>query len=352
MSGVGTTVVLLGIEREGFSMFDKLLRELKKLERGVTVTVSLEPDADGFLDRRCPAEQCSSDFKVLDEHWREKVPDERAWCPFCGGQNSPNDFTTQAQEDYAKRAAYAHVEKVLHRGLKETAQDFNRRQPRNSFLTMRMDVRSSAPVHPLPPEAAELMRTEFTCPACSCRYRIVGSAYFCPACGHSSAEQTFEQSLARVRKTVDLFAELGASLDRDDAAILRTQLLEGGLADLVTAFQRIAEVIFPRLPNAANVRLRRNVFQSLTEGSATWRDGGGRAFDAIMTVDELAEMGKLFQQRHLLEHREGFVDQPYIDRSGDTEYAVGARLVIRETSVRRLADLVEKLTRGLREDLP
>jgi hypothetical protein len=333
-------------------MFDKLLRELKKLERGVTVTVSLEPDAEGFLDRRCPAAQCSSEFKVLDEHWREKVPDDRAWCPFCGGQDAPKDFTTQAQEDYVKRAAHAHVEKVLHAGLKESARDFNRRQPRNSFISMRMDVRSSAPVHALPPGAAELMRTEFTCPACSCRYRVVGSAYFCPACGHSSAEQTFDQSVARVRKTVDLFSELASKLDRDDAAIFRTQLLEGGLADLVTAFQHVAEVTFPRLPNAANVRLRRNVFQALTEGSTAWRDAGGRGFDAIMTVDELADMGKLFQQRHLLEHREGFVDQQYIDRSGDTEYAVGARIVIREASVRRLADLVEKLVRAMREDLP
>lgn len=333
-------------------MFDKLIRELKKLERGVTVSVTLQPDADGFLDRRCTASQCSSDFKVLEEHWGDKVAADRAWCPFCGAEDSPKDFTTQAQEDYVMRAAHANVKKVLDAGLRESARDFNQRHSRNSFISMRMDVRSSSPAHPLPPGAAEIMRTEFTCPACACRYRVVGSAYFCPACGHSSADQTFDQSIARVRKTVDLFSQLATNLDRDDAAIIRTQLLEGGLADLVTAFQRVAEVTFPRLPSATGVRLRRNVFQSLADGSTAWRDGGGRAFAAIMTVDELEEMGKLFQQRHLLEHCEGFIDQACIDRTGDTEYAVGARLVVRETSLLRLADLVGKLVHAMREDLP
>jgi hypothetical protein len=53
---------------------------------------------------------------------------------------------------------------------------------------------------------------------------------------------------------------------------------------------------------------------------------------------------RLFQQRHKLAHTEGIVDQDYIVKSGDTTYAVGQRLVIREGAVSRLAELVTKLT--------
>lgn len=332
-------------------MFEKLLRDLKKLD-GAKIPVTLHLDDDGFLDRCCPAEHCGSEFKVLNDDWLNKVPDDRAWCPFCGHKERAQEFNTAEQMEHIKRTAFAEIHRVFGSGLRDAAKDFNRRQPRNSFIAMRMDVRSSTPTRPLPPAAAESMRTEFSCPVCACRYRVVGSGFFCPACGHCSADQTFEQTLARVRRSVALFRDIASKLERDDAALLRTQLLEGGLSDLVTAFQHLAEVIFPRLPSAAGVRLRRNVFQNLVDGSAVWGSGGGRVFAAILGSHEMADLERLFQQRHLLEHREGFVDQSYLDRTGDTDYSVGARLVIKEASIERLADIVEKLGAGLRADAP
>lgn len=56
-----------------------------------------------------------------------------------------------------------------------------------------------------------------------------------------------------------------------------------------------------------------------------------------------------YQQRHLLAHCEGIVDQDYIIKSGDTTYAVGQRLVIRDGAVSRLAELVTKLVEELRK---
>lgn len=59
-------------------------------------------------------------------------------------------------------------------------------------------------------------------------------------------------------------------------------------------------------------------------------------------------MRLLFQRRHVLSHRQGLVDQTYIDRSGDTTYAVGQRLVVRDADVLELADLLGKLAAGLK----
>ena len=44
-------------------MFEETLRELKRLQ-GAQVAVPVPADADGYLDRECPAEKCLFGFKV------------------------------------------------------------------------------------------------------------------------------------------------------------------------------------------------------------------------------------------------------------------------------------------------
>ena len=48
-------------------MFDKLIRDLEKYEKGVKVEVSIEIDDDGYYDRLCPSPNCQADFKVFFE---------------------------------------------------------------------------------------------------------------------------------------------------------------------------------------------------------------------------------------------------------------------------------------------
>ncbi len=38
-------------------MFDKLLRDLKKLQQGVSIPITLPLDDDGYLDRQCSGDQ-------------------------------------------------------------------------------------------------------------------------------------------------------------------------------------------------------------------------------------------------------------------------------------------------------
>ncbi len=332
-------------------MFDELLRQLEKLN-GQTIAVSISLDADGYLDRRCPASNCQGEFKVLNEDWRSsKVSDDVAYCTYCGGKDAPPSFHTEAQRDHIRQTMRAVVGKAIHSGMKADAQQFNRRQPRKSFISMRMEVRSSTPVVPLPPAALELLRVDVACAGCACRYRVIGAAFFCPACGKNSGEHTFDQSIDRVRRSIALLETL-TNLDRDQTEALTMQLVEGGLSDVVTAFQRWAETAYRRLPGAGATMLAPNVFQRLDGGSNAWRDAGGSEYTTHLSAPELDELRRLFQQRHVLEHCEGFVDQRYIDRGGDTTYVVGQRLVVRKDAVLRLADLVMNLVTGLRGDLP
>jgi hypothetical protein len=88
---------------------------------------------------------------------------------------------------------------------------------------------------------------------------------------------------------------------------------------------------------------KRNAFQKLYGGSDLWEAVIGVTYAKLCGDASLKKLQVYFQQRHLLAHQQGIVDQDYIDRSGDTTYQVGQRLAVRDSAVREFAELIEKL---------
>jgi uncharacterized Zn finger protein (UPF0148 family) len=330
-------------------MFKETIRALRQLEGQTQISVPISDDEEGYYDRECPSEDCLFQFKVLSEDWKDKVRDEEVFCPNCGHTADSDKWWTQEQLEYAKQAALAQVKASISGGLRRDATQWNRRQPRNSFISMTMKV-DSRPQHiPLPPAAAEPMQLKITCPACACRYAVIGAAYFCPACGHNAADQQFAQTIRGIRQSLDsLDAVRAAIADRDTAENTTRLIVENGLQNAVTAFQRCAEAVFSGLPSAPNAR--RNAFQNLAEGDQLWQGATGKAYADHLTVDELAALQRAFQQRHLLAHTQGLVDQDYLSRSRDTRYRLGQRIVVRADTVREATALIEKLIAGLQAD--
>lgn len=202
----------------------------------------------------------------------------------------------------------------------------------------------------LPPAATEPMQLRISCPSCECRYAVIGAAYFCPACGHSAAEQVFEQTIAGIRATLDgLDAVRAAMPDKDTAETTVRLIIENGLQNAVTAFQRMAEALYERLPSPP--KARRNAFQNLGEGSTLWQAATGHGYSDHVAAADLDRLGKIFQQRHLLAHRQGLVDADYITRSGDTRYREGQRIVVRAETVAEALTLIETLVAGMRSDV-
>ncbi len=333
-------------------MFDNIIQELKKLERGIPVSVSVPIDNDGYFDRRCPSEACQADFKVLMEDWKHKVSDDQVFCPICREKAKATEWNTPEQLEYIRQAGVNHIQGIIGQALSQDAIDFNRSQS-PGFINISMSYKPGAPTLLVPISAAEELRQKFTCEQCGCRYSSLGAAFFCPACGHNSAESTFSQTIEAVQKSLAALPAIQeavqAAADADAARNTAREILENSMGRMVGAFQRIAEALFDRTPAATATRRRRNIFQNLIEGSALWRAATGKGFEDLLTPAEMADLLRLFQQRHLLAHREGIVDQDYIIKSGDTTYAVGQRLVIRDRAVSRLAELVTKLTEEMRK---
>jgi hypothetical protein len=324
-------------------VFDDLLREVRKLEQTQRIPIEVPLDDDGYFERVCPSPECATGFKVLFTDWRDKVPDAQAWCAICGYSAEPTKFSTPEQQEYINAYALRHIQSQLNGA-------FRRATPRTQkagFVEMTLTYRPGAPVVVVPYEATRVLNQQSACELCGCHYASLGAAFFCPACGHNSALTTFQASVETVRKTMHLATQLPELMgDEDAAADVSRQLAEDTLVRLWSAFQRFAEAAYEIHPEYE--KPRRNAFQNLEESNRLWGQGIQRTYRDMLTDDEHRDLMKLVQQRHVRAHKDGLIDQEYIDRSDDHAYKVGQRLVVKPSAVLRLADIVVKLSVALR----
>ena len=303
------------------------------------------------MDRCCPSDDCGAHFKIMFEDWRNIVRDEVVFCPLCRHESESTEWNTQEQSYYRQDVAISYVHEEVGRALRNDARKFNSRQNRNSFIQMRMSYRPGFVSVPVPAEATDMMSQEFRCTECDCRYSMIGAAFFCPSCGNNSVLDTFANSVETVRKTIAAVPSIRQTLsDSEDENVAEDsirQICENGLIKIVSCFQRYAEACFHLLPNSSQVSVRQNLFQSLTESEAIWRSATSTGYTDIVSNAEYQALTIHFQQRHLLVHRDGIVDQQYINRAGDIRFKVGQRLIVAESSVIDLADIVEKLANGI-----
>jgi hypothetical protein len=330
-------------------MFEHLLRELNSLS-GESVSVSIPTDADGYLDRECPNEHCLFGFKVECADWRDKVADDSAFCPMCRRQAVKGSWHTTEQVEFLRENAVAHFGRRIGEAMRADARAVNAAQRSGQFITMRVTVKDVPEPMIVPLQAAEPMRQRASCEACGCRYSYIGSAFFCPCCGHNSAVGTFQQTLAGVRLAATCGAQLRAALPVDDAEIMALQLREKGMCDVVTALQRLGERLWEALPGTAPAP--RNVFQRLDDASQLWLSATGKDFSAFLAPDEMQRLRRGYQRRHLLAHAQGIVDADYVRKSGDTTAAIGQRIVVTEPILLEFVALGEKLAAGLIASCP
>lgn len=325
-------------------MFKNLQRELERLGRMKEISVPIEPDSEGYLDKECPSEPCLFLFKIDGDEWSKIVRDEEVFCPSCGHVAPAKSWYPRAQVEGARDYALGTITNAVNNAMRADASASKRRQKRDSFLSITLDVKGGRDAVLLPVAAAEPMRLRTTCESCGCRYSYVGAAYFCPSCGVNSASHTFTQTLNTIRTAAGLGETLRNMLGPDEAEVMIRTLLEKAIQDTVMSFQRLNEQLYER---QSGKMARRNAFQNLDAGSALWSAEIGYAYVDLIGQAKLDQLKVYFQQRHLLAHQQGLVDLDYIDRSGDKTYAVGQRLLIRDSVVREFADLIEELSHEL-----
>ena len=328
-------------------MFDELIKELSRLKKQ-EVSIPINADDNGYIDKQCPSENCEFLFKVHHEDWRNIVKDEAVWCPFCRHEADADQWFTKSQVEHANAETLGMVKGRIHNAMLKDARRFNRRQPRNSFISMSMEVKGGTKrTYFIPAIAAEPMQLEITCEKCTTRFAVVGSAYFCPACGHNSVLRTFSDSLRKIKTkkdNVDIVREAITEAEgKDEGEVTSRSMIESCLLDGVVAFQKYCEGMYEPYGKS-----RMNTFQNLEQGNKCWKKAIGTGYENWLSINELQSLVILFQKRHLLAHNEGIVDDRYVRESKDNTYKVGQRIVITVSDIDDMVVLIEKLSHGIK----
>ena len=309
-----------------------------------SIPIKILSDEKGYIDRECPKEECMYTFKILAKDWIEKVSDDKVYCPMCGHVDSSEKWMTQRQLSQIRKVAANWASFLIQSELDKVFKDFARStgNSKNIRLTYKPGRRVTFVNNPI--GQSEEWETEICCEKCGTHYSVIGTAYFCPCCGYNSAVNAFNASLDSINKMIDSLAEMNAAMrkkyDADSAETMCRSLVENSIGNLVSAFQKFASCRYEEL---SGKRSRVNDFQMVDKGSQLFEKVTGKKYSDWLSASELEFMKVMFQRRHLLEHNNGVVDQQYLDKSKDTSYAVGQRVIVKEPDAYTLLHIIRKL---------
>ena len=312
------------------------------------IPITIHSDEKGYFDRECPNENCLYTFKINMQDWKEKVSDDEVHCPMCGHIDTADKWWTQEQLESMQEIAASYAMSMITKELDKAFGKLARSTRNNKFLKITYKPSRKITFQNNPIGQSEEWETDITCEKCGTRYSVIGSAYFCPCCGHNSAVSAFNESTDSIEKMLKSLPEmkqlLTESYGRDKAETMCRGLLESSLGDIVSAFQKFASCHYDKLTGEIS---RVNDFQIVEKGSQLFKDATGKGYEEWLSDQELHDMNMFFQRRHLIEHNNGMVDQKYVDKSGDHSYVIGQRLVVKENDAYALLAIIKKLAKGL-----
>lgn len=330
-------------------MFEKLIKEMEKLSRTkIEFSVPILPDEEGYLNKECPAKECMFQFKVLAQDWSDKFKDEAVYCPICG-HNSPSDswWTTEqienAKEQAIKQMKYE-VGRALERGVRGS------RPVNTGFIKMSLKVKGTTfKPTTIPISCKDIFEKKLYCIKCESSYAVVGNAFFCPCCGDNTVSSAFFDSLKNTEMKINKASEIASFFTKeglnDQAVDFKRDLIESAVCDSVASFQYFCEKM--QSDKFKDIPVRRNLFQNLKEGSEFFKSVISHSYTDLIGKEEVAFLNLMFNQRHLLEHRQGIVDEHYISKTGDNTYKPNQRLIVKSSHALEMIKHIRKLAEGL-----
>jgi uncharacterized Zn finger protein (UPF0148 family) len=283
--------------------------------------------------------------------WEDKVSDEQVYCPMCGHAAPSDQWFTHEQIEAIDKIALSYAESYISDELNKMFGNMARGMHSNKYVQITYKPGQKITFINNPIGQRPEWELDITCEKCQTRYSVIGSAYFCPCCGHNAVERVFDESLDTVQRMIESIGDIHNTFERshgkDKAESMCRSMIEGTLGDIVSAFQKYAEYIYKQLMPIKNVRV--NDFQIIEKGSKLFFEAIGKGYDSWLTDEEINDMNILFHQRHLIEHNNGLIDEKYIQNSNDHSYKIGQRVIVKNSDALRLLSHVRKLSAGLRK---
>jgi hypothetical protein len=327
--------------------------ELDRMPKSFTIT--FKADDKGFVGRECPHADCESYFKIdletgprpngnASEAGEADVGEiARLSCPYCGVEGDIQDFTTNAQLEYAKSVVYRQFVGALVKDLKKLEFDI---KPKGMFgIGFSMKLKPG-PTPSLRYYREEDLETEVVCDCCRFRFTIYGVFGYCPACRSHNSVQILDRSLAVAEKLLDR-----ASKEEDPE--LESQIVGDALSKAVAAFDGFGRCICAvNVAKASDAKLlERLSFQNLSGAQQKVQQLFGFDFAAPVAPAVWDECLRAFQKRHLLAHSMGVIDEEYVKKTNDRRAIVGRKVEITHAEVRSVCSTLRRLGTGLRDGL-
>lgn len=324
----------------------------RETSEGFSASVPVLTDEEGFFGRECPA--CERFFKLREDQWLA-LPDEvTTTCPYCGRESAdPSDFSTQQQLERARSAGMAIAQQYVHDAIRET---FGRLQtprlrPGQSGIQITVSNSPPPPIGSLLCYVEEQVRRTITCDNCQTVYGVYGATAFCPICGPRAAADTVLEAIERGRHALALEDALPEDLrEQARADGVFDKAAADAVKETVTLFEVFTRDQFiSRVPeHEAIVKDKgRGVFQRIDDVDTLFVDHVGTAISALVEDDVWTRLQTVFQQRHVLVHQQGIVDQQYVDRVPHALQQVGQRLVLGRQDAGRALDALEVVVRAV-----
>lgn len=315
----------------------------------MNIPIKLISDAKGYFDIECPNENCLYTFKINMQDWEEKVSDDEVYCPMCGHVDTADKWWTKEQLEAIQNIAIGYAVDHIQGELDKAFGKLARSTRNNKFVKITYNPGKRISFINNPIGQSEEWEQDIQCPYCFTRYSVIGTAHFCPCCGKTIIDSTFDGSIDNTAKMIESLEEMEGLFKKqygiDKAKSMCTEMLEGTFGDIVSAFQLFAATIYTQI---SSKNVRKNDFQIIEKGSKLFFEACGKNYGDFINSSEIEKLNFAFQKRHVFEHSGGIVDEDYLKKSGDTSYKLGQRLIVHKAEVLETIEIVKKLATGLK----
>jgi hypothetical protein len=296
-----------------------------------SVTAYIQSDEQCMWGRNCP---------FCHKYFRTNHIMGVTYCPYCSGVAPSLAFITKDQSLYITACYDAFARSYM--GNKSASVDED-------------DITDSKSEW----HYAEVkQQVHFKCEIAGCRTETDmlgdGSAY-CPRCGRSHARKIFIDSM---NEMLTQLQETKANLSDESK---RGSVWEQMTKDSVTNLEALANhlrfklLLTPMTPRRRK-RLESESFQNPIQADKSlleWFDIGLMEWVGNDSVpkrkvpSDSSFIKKMFQKRNVLVHNKGIVNEEYLERSGDTEFALGERIAVRDHEAKRFIETVRAMGENL-----
>jgi uncharacterized Zn finger protein (UPF0148 family) len=309
--------------------------------RGFEASVSIPADDEGFFGRQCPV--CERFFKLQADQWEALPDDTVVTCPYCGHRpEDVSDFMTPQQNQRMQSAIEALAEQYVHHAVQRAF---------SGLRTIRVSHDPPPPVRSLRTYVEEQVRRTIVCDRCETVYAVYGATAFCPVCGPRAAADTVLEAIERGRRSLALEDALPNDLrEQARADGLFDKTAADAVKEVVTLFEVFARDQFAaRVPEHEEIMRHRGrgVFQRLDDVETLFIEHVGTSLSAHVPEAVWSRLQIVFQQRHVLVHKQGIVDKQYVQRVPHARQQVGQRLVLSRRDAEQALDVLEAVVQSV-----